>query len=122
MSRVVPSNPGESHAQISHGPLARPRFRTPLELERLEGRLLLSGATVYVDDDFTALTPGWGVDHFDSIQAGIAAAAGQGCICAATGRCRARDLTWSGWVDDGTAFGEHWFDEGEPDGVRAFVN
>jgi hypothetical protein len=30
------------------------------------------------------------------------------------------DRTQRGWVDGGERFGEMWFDEGEPDGVRAW--
>lgn len=31
----------------------------------------LAPATVYVDDNYNAGTPGWGIDHFDNIQDGI---------------------------------------------------
>jgi len=34
-----------------------------------------AAATYYVDDDYTPSTPGWGVTHFDNLQAGIDAAA-----------------------------------------------
>ncbi len=56
-----------------------------LNLDRLERRLLLSGATMYVDDDFTAATPGWGVDHFDEIQEGLDAADGGDTVMVAAG-------------------------------------
>ena len=42
-------------------------------------------------------------------------------IHALSGRYFAMDQSWQGWVDDGTRWGDHWFDEGEPDGVRACV-
>ena len=32
---------------------------------------ILSQMEVWVDDDFNESTPGWGVDHFDTIQAGV---------------------------------------------------
>lgn len=42
-------------------------------------------ATVWVDDDFTAGTPGWGVDHFATIQAGVAAVDAGGTVNVAAG-------------------------------------
>ena len=62
-----------------------PAQRRLLNLERLEERLLLSAATVYVDDDFTSGTPGWGVDHFDRIQNGINAASAGDTVMVAEG-------------------------------------
>ncbi|MHC5034581.1 MAG: right-handed parallel beta-helix repeat-containing protein, partial [Planctomycetota bacterium] len=59
--------------------------RRLLQLEPLEKRLLLSGATIYVDDDFTSGTPGWGVDHFDQIQDGINAAGAADTVMVAAG-------------------------------------
>ena len=56
-----------------------------LALEKLEERLLLSGATMYVDDDFTSGTPGWGVDHFAQIQDGINAAGTDDTVMVAAG-------------------------------------
>ena len=41
--------------------------------------------TLYVDDDYTPATPGWGVDHFATIQDGIAAAAGGDTVEVAQG-------------------------------------
>jgi VCBS repeat-containing protein len=41
-------------------------------------------------------------------------------IRARDGRYFAMDRTQRGWVDGGERFGEMWFDEGEPDGVRAW--
>jgi parallel beta-helix repeat protein len=35
---------------------------------------------VYVDDDFTSATPGWGYDHFSTIQEGIGAVADGGTV------------------------------------------
>ena len=55
-------------------PIVLPARRRSLELEALEERLLLSGAILYVDDNFTSGTPGWGIDHFNRIQSGINAA------------------------------------------------
>lgn len=42
-------------------------------------------STVYVDDDFTSSTPGWGYDHFSSIQAGIDAIDFNGTIFVSSG-------------------------------------
>ena len=51
---------------------------------RAEDRLLLSGATLDVDAGFTPRPPGWDVDHFAQIQAGInAAGAGDTVVVAA---------------------------------------
>lgn len=36
--------------------------------------------TVYVDDDYNSSTPGWGIDHFDSIQDGIGAVNENGTV------------------------------------------
>lgn len=41
--------------------------------------------TVWVDDDYTAATPGWGVDRFDVIQDGIAAVTDGGTVNVAAG-------------------------------------
>jgi parallel beta-helix repeat protein len=41
--------------------------------------------TVWVDDDYTSSTPGWGVDHFDKIQNGINAVATGGTVFVYTG-------------------------------------
>ena len=40
---------------------------------------------VWVDEDFNSSTPGWGVDHFDSIQDGIDAVASPGTVNVAAG-------------------------------------
>ncbi|MHC4592268.1 MAG: right-handed parallel beta-helix repeat-containing protein, partial [Planctomycetota bacterium] len=56
-----------------------------MRLEPLEKRLLLSGTTIYVDDDFTSGTAGWGVDHFDRIQDGINAAGAGDTVMVAEG-------------------------------------
>ncbi|MBI9039280.1 MAG: right-handed parallel beta-helix repeat-containing protein [Bacteroidales bacterium] len=40
---------------------------------------------VYVDDDFNSNTPGWGYDHFDTIQTGINAVAVDGSVYVANG-------------------------------------
>ena len=42
-------------------------------------------ATVYVDDDFNASTPGWGSDHFKAIQNGINAVAENGTVTVFSG-------------------------------------
>lgn len=42
-------------------------------------------------------------------------------IVAQRGRFYAMDSTWRGWIDDGTDYGDHWFDEGQPNGFRAWV-
>jgi len=54
--------------------------------------LVLSGTaraippgTVYVDDGFTAATPGWGTTHFDTIQDGLDAVAVGGTVNVANG-------------------------------------
>ena len=52
--------------------------RRHLLLETLEDRRLL--AAVWVDDDYTAETLGWGVDGFATIQAGINAVASGGTV------------------------------------------
>lgn len=41
--------------------------------------------TVYVDDDFTSATPGWAVDKFATIAAGVAAVANGGTVNVAAG-------------------------------------
>jgi len=40
---------------------------------------------VFVDDDFTSSTPGWGYDHFDSVQDGIDAVLDNGIVQVADG-------------------------------------
>jgi hypothetical protein len=70
---------------IDQLPPARPSINRALYLERLEPRLLLNGAVFYVDDDFTSLTPGWGVDHFATIQDGIDAAGANDTVAVAAG-------------------------------------
>ena len=55
-----------------------------LNLEPLEERQLLS-ATTWVDDDFTAATPGWGITHFGNIQDGITNADPSGTVNVAVG-------------------------------------
>jgi parallel beta-helix repeat protein len=46
---------------------------------------LPSTDTVYVDDDFTSSTPGWGYDHFSSIQAGVDAVDVGGTVFVSSG-------------------------------------
>ncbi len=43
------------------------------------------------------------------------------CIHAQQGQFFASDADERAWVDDGTHYGEHWFDGDDPDGVRAYV-
>ncbi len=68
---------GESPARLPE--------KRQLGLEMLEPRLLLNGTIFYVDDDFTAATSGWGVDHFASIQDGIDAAGSGDTVQVAAG-------------------------------------
>jgi hypothetical protein len=70
---------------IRQKPAVLPTQRRPLGLEMLEPRLLLNGLTIYVDDDFTSGTPGWGVDHFATIQGGINAAGSNDTVMVAAG-------------------------------------
>ena len=49
--------------------------RIPLTVHALEPRILLNGATFYVDDDYGPATPGWAQNHFATIQEGIDTAA-----------------------------------------------
>ena len=51
----------------------------------LSSLVLAQPPEVWVDDDFTASTPGWGTTHFDSIQDGIDAVASPGTIHVADG-------------------------------------
>jgi len=75
----------EAVRSIRQKPAVLPVPRRILNLERLEERLLLSGATIYVDDDFTPATEGWAVDHFDRIQDGINAAGAGDTVMVAEG-------------------------------------
>ena len=56
---------------VRHAGAAEPRLQAP--------------TTVFVDDDFNIDTPGFGVDHFDSIQDGIDAVASGGNVNVAAG-------------------------------------
>jgi VCBS repeat-containing protein len=47
---------------------------------------VIAPAAVWVDDDFTPATPGWGFDHFASIQSGINAVAVAGTVNVAEGK------------------------------------
>ena len=49
---------------------------------------------IYVDDDFNSSTPGWGVDHFASIQAGINAVDMGGTVNVAAGTYQDNLASW----------------------------
>lgn len=56
-----------------------------IELSFRDRNILYAGGNessdvVYVDDDFDESTPGWGYDHFDKIQDGVNAVAGNGLV------------------------------------------
>ncbi|MCK4366311.1 MAG: hypothetical protein KAW45_09685, partial [Thermoplasmatales archaeon] len=45
---------------------------TEIKVDTILPEIYIYGpAVVYVDDDYNSSIPGWGVDHFDSIQDGI---------------------------------------------------
>ncbi len=67
-------------------------------------------AVVYVDDDFTASTPGWGIDHFAVIQDGVNAVAPGGTVNVAGGSYAGqvvidRDLTLLGVAKTSVIYG-----------------
>ncbi len=51
----------------------------------ISSRLLQGPLTVYVDDDYGSGTPGWGVDHFATIQDGVSAVETNGEVIVAAG-------------------------------------
>ncbi|MFH1101508.1 MAG: NosD domain-containing protein [Methanobacteriota archaeon] len=76
-------------------------------------RIQIFAPVVWVDDDFTSLTPGWGNDHFASIQAGIDAVSPGGIVHVAEGVYREhvviiKSLELQGEDSDDTVIdGEH---------------
>jgi hypothetical protein len=56
-----------------------------IALSALFVSIALAANPVYVDDDFNSSTPGWGVDHFATIQSGIAAVDVGGTVYVAAG-------------------------------------
>ncbi len=86
----IPALPGGT--QVEYQLLTRNEYGSDYGFSGFNWNYTVIPTVVYVDEDFTAATPGWGVDHFAVIQDGVNAVASGGTVYVADGTYVETDL------------------------------